>query len=137
MTRDVLGPADYRVEDRGFVTPCWIRAGRLHRSGYSRVTIAGRTTYAHRTMYEQAVGPIRDGMTIDHLCGQRACIRPEHLEAVPIAENCRRGSKTKLTWDDIQAIRQSQQPIRQLAAQYDISIAHAYMIRNGQRWAAA
>jgi hypothetical protein len=137
MTRDFLGPNDYRAEHRGFATMCWIRVGRPHRSGYSRVTIAGRTTYAHRAMYEQAVGLIPDGMTIDHLCGQRACIRPTHLEAVPIAENCRRGSATKLTWDDIHAIRNSQQPVRAIAAQYGISNAHTYMIRNGQRWSAA
>jgi hypothetical protein len=45
----------------------------------------------HRYAYEALVGPIPDGKQIDHLCRNRACCNPEHLEPVTIQENIRRG----------------------------------------------
>lgn len=47
-------------------------------------------TTSHRWAYEDQVGPIPDGWEVDHLCRNRACLRPDHLEAVPLAENRRR-----------------------------------------------
>lgn len=47
---------------------------------------------AHRVSYEWEFGPIPDGLQIDHLCRNRACILPEHLEAVTQQENMRRGT---------------------------------------------
>jgi hypothetical protein len=67
--------------------------GHCHVSGgmKSRVRV-----YAHRWSYEQVYGPIPDGLTIDHLCRNRLCVRPDHLEAVTFAVNHerRRGIKT-------------------------------------------
>lgn len=94
----------FRIEDRGYRTPCWIWRG-FKVKGYGRVAVHGRKVVAHRAVYEEVVGPIPDGYVVDHLCEQPACVNPEHLEPVTRLENCRRGRATKLTLDDIRAIR--------------------------------
>lgn len=63
---------------------CWIWTGSVNESGYGRFTERPLgTQYAHRWSYMFYVGPIADGLEIDHLCRVRACVNPEHLEAVP------------------------------------------------------
>lgn len=78
----------YIVEDKGHDTPCWIWTGTQVRGGYGQVT--HRT--AHRVLYEIHVGPVPDGLQLDHLCFQTACVNPEHLEPVTAAENMRRAA---------------------------------------------
>lgn len=84
-------PVEYVEEDRGFETPCWIWQRATQSNGYGVVAVDGRTRRAHRHYYEQANGPIPAGLDIDHLCRQRACVNPDHLEPVTRSENLRRG----------------------------------------------
>lgn len=66
-------------------------------SGYGVISVNDRIQRAHRMSYETFVGPIPDGLQLDHLCRNRACIRPAHLEAVSAAENTRRGASATKT----------------------------------------
>lgn len=72
-------------------TPCWIWPKSNHAAGYACVTVDGRRRLLHRMMYELAIGPIAAEMTIDHLCRNRLCVRPDHLEVVPFVVNVMRG----------------------------------------------
>ena len=66
---------------------CWEWTGAHTKAGYAAI----RDGYLHRLSYEHFIGPIPDGLEIDHLCRNRGCCNPLHLEAVTHAENMRRG----------------------------------------------
>jgi hypothetical protein len=82
---------DYIVEDCGYETPCWIWQGFLDRNGYGIVWLNTRRRAAHIVLYEREIGPIPVGLELDHLCRNRSCICPRHVEPVTHAENLRRG----------------------------------------------
>lgn len=82
---------------------CWEWVGS-RRAGYGRMAVgrpAGlpRDTVitAHRIAYEMLIGPIPEGLVIDHLCRNKSCVNPAHLEAVSQRENVLRGYRMKLT----------------------------------------
>jgi hypothetical protein len=72
------------------VGSCWQWTASQDGRGYGQIRVGSRVLAAHRVAYELLVGPIPDGLTIDHLCRNRLCLRPSHLEPVSMAENQRR-----------------------------------------------
>lgn len=85
----------YMADER---TGCWIWQGALWRNGYGKpsMMIHG-TRLAHRMMYLEHVGPIPDGLDLDHLCRNRACCNPAHLEPVSRSVNLTRGLDARET----------------------------------------
>lgn len=82
-------------------TECWVYVGRDNGCGYAQVQVDRKRSHGtargtailklvHRVAYEHLVGPIPEGLVIDHLCRVRKCVNPDHLEAVTYAENNRR-----------------------------------------------
>lgn len=79
----------YRIDD---ATGCWFYALWVDPiSGYARIKVDGRVRLAHRVSYEAHKGPIPEGLTLDHLCRNRSCGNPDHLEPVPSGVNVLRG----------------------------------------------
>jgi len=71
---------------------CWTWTATADHKGYGRLGVSGRTLMAHRLSYEHFVAPIPPGMQLDHLCRNRRCVNPAHLEPVTGKENVRRGN---------------------------------------------
>lgn len=86
MTRDEFLARIDRQEDG-----CWLWRGCILSTGYGQAWIDGQRDNAHRIAYELLVGPISEGLTIDHLCRVRHCVNPDHLEPVTMRENLLRG----------------------------------------------
>lgn len=71
---------------------CWIWKGSTGGKGYGHFYVDGRKIASHRVAYTIAVGEIPEGMDIDHLCRNRRCVNPAHLEPVTHRENLLRGT---------------------------------------------
>jgi hypothetical protein len=84
------GPVPEYRPDLG---PCWIWTAALNAYGYGKFSMGGkngRILGAHTVSYKMLVGPVPEGLELDHLCRVRACVNPSHLEPVTSAENMRR-----------------------------------------------
>lgn len=70
---------------------CWEWTGSKWSSGYGSFFVANRKAAVHRVSYQINVGTIPEGLVIDHLCRNKSCVNPDHLEPVTSGENQRRG----------------------------------------------
>ena len=90
-------PLEERLWERVVKTDgCWLWTGCLRPDGYGVIGAAGGrgagVVRTHRLAYELVVGPIPDGLALDHLCCNTVCCNPAHLDPVTTEENTRRGT---------------------------------------------
>jgi hypothetical protein len=119
----------YEVSETG----CWNWKGYVLNSGYGGYS----GHLAHRYFWEQVHGPIPPKMTIDHLCQNKLCVNPDHMEVVTNAENVRRSKRARLTAEDIREIRESVAeglPRAMVARRHRIDASYVTAIASGKRW---
>lgn len=75
---------------------CWEWTACRNREGYGRVTVEGVSQYAHRLLWLMFVGEIPEGLDLDHLCRNRGCVNPDHLQPVTRSVNVARGASRAL-----------------------------------------
>lgn len=91
-TKGIYGDPMPRLLARVSITEdgCW-QIDRVDQFGYGRIYFEGRMSSTHRVAYLIFRGPIPSGLQLDHLCRNRGCANPEHLEVVTQRENIARG----------------------------------------------
>lgn len=128
-------------------TGCW--EWRLSRyQGYGKTGFNGRPRQAHIVSYEAFVGPVPEGMQINHKCHNRACCNPQHLYAGTQKQNMKdmrlagreprlcgeMNGNSKLTAKDVCLVRASTDNARQLQEQLGVSLSLIRAIRKGLVW---
>jgi hypothetical protein len=103
---------------------CWLWTAATNEHGYGVVRINKRLFKAHRVSYEIHKGEIPEGLSLDHLCKNRSCVRPEHLEAVTHRENCLRGNGLPSMW----AARRSMPRITHCKHGHEMTPENCYFI---------
>lgn len=116
-------------------TGCWVWQWTKTRNGYGlmRDGNSKRMYAAHRVFYERAKGPIPEGLQLDHLCRNRACVNPDHLEPVTNTENVRRGLRPKLTLEQVRDIRSRPRTYGSavaLAREFTVDVSTIYRARS-------
>lgn len=135
-----------RTTRKGYIvteTGCWEYQGYIYpKTGYgvcARVVDGVKETLqVHRYYYELHKGPIPEGLELDHLCRNRKCVNPDHLEPVTRVVNRRRSSGTKLVASDVLQIRkwlQTEEVTRkEICKHYGITNSQITHIKNRKLW---
>lgn len=117
-------------------TGCWVWNRTIAENGYGRIYISGKSVVAHRYVFERERGPIPEGMVLDHLCRNRRCVNPDHLESVEQVLNVRRGKSPKLTIEQAREIRAIADGLtrQEVADRFGVSEATVIAIVKNYSW---
>lgn len=131
-TRDAVTPDLYSVDPD---TGCWNWNLSKFHLGYGRIRHKSKDLSAHVWVYTMLVGPIPNGRQLDHLCRNKACVNPDHLEPVTASENVRRGPQSKIN-RDIAALIRAEKGTRlaDTAERYGVSKSLVSLIQLGKLW---
>jgi len=134
---------------------CWEWIGAKDRDGYGRINVGPdkRSYQAHRLAWELTYGPIPEGVFVCHHCDSPGCVNPNHLflgsNSDNIQDALKKGRKwkfpdrsgenhprAKLTWDNVQYIRENQGVItqREMAQTFGVSISTIAMVVTNRNW---
>lgn len=91
------------------VDGCWQWIASKNQFGYAQIFAYRKRMRAHRVSYQLFRGQIAEGMTIDHLCRNKACVNPAHMEVVTAQENCARKPVYKKEYADPKIARRRAQ----------------------------
>lgn len=130
-----LSPVRYIIDSD---TGCWIWQRSKGVDGYPKqIRLDGKAYAAHRFYYEQKYGSIPKGYALDHLCKNRLCVNPDHLQPVTQTENTRRRSITKLTEQDaanIKTMFAQGYSKRRLGRMFGVNHTTIADLLNGKTW---
>lgn len=87
VTRRFLDPVEALAARTRVEGDCLVWTGALNEAGYGVLSIGGRMQRAHRFAWQQASGEIPDGLQIDHICHNKACVKVEHLRVATHSQN--------------------------------------------------
>jgi hypothetical protein len=125
----------YEVTDAGWETPCWLWTGPKDLVGYGRH--GGKYELAHRVFYENARGKMEAGVMLHHLCRNKACVNPDHLEPMDRSEHARRHVRERVSDEKVEAIRRDCLAAigsdKTIAAKHGVSPSFVGTIRHGRR----
>lgn len=95
LNKTFIENIDYKIEDKGYKTPCWIWLRKIGKKGYGTIRYKNghwKTTQIHRYLHCQKYNiDIESPLHGDHLCRIRECMNPDHVEMVSIKVNVLRG----------------------------------------------
>jgi hypothetical protein len=124
---------------------CWTWVGYCDPNGYGRLSIDDVPVLAHHIAYRLLIGPIPDGLELDHTCVNPPCVNPDHLfegtQADNIADAVAKGralvgalNPRSLTPEVVAAIREAAGTGRQVAARFGVAQTTVAVIRRGEHW---
>lgn len=118
---------------------CWEWQAKLSANGYGHKQSGGKTMLAHRWMFQIFNGWIPQGAVLNHLCSNRKCVNPAHLELTTQAGNARHGKNAKLDIAQVSAIKAALVGARwgdrkQIAARFGVSPQLITDIKYGRAW---
>jgi hypothetical protein len=137
-TGDILKPLVALPDSVG---GCWLWLGKVNaKTGYGHKQYAGKTVLAHRWMYQLFKGWVPKDRVVNHLCSNRRCVNPSHMEITTTAGNCRHGKGTKLKPEQAAAIKGLLKVARwgerkQIAKRFGVSEGLISDIKYGRAWA--
>jgi hypothetical protein len=91
---------------------------------------------AHRVVWELIVGPIPEGLVLDHRCSNTRCVNPGHMEPVPQRINSQRRRDAKLSPELAAEIRRSAEPASEIALRLGVRRQAIWRVRSGRAWVA-
>jgi len=118
-------------------SPCIVGIGEKTRLGYIRLWNGGNRILAHRAEFIKKIGPIPEGLEIDHLCHNRSCINVLHLKLTTHKENSRRRVNSKLTIEQVEKIRimlLNGMSLKKIADNFNVSKQMIWLIAKGKQW---